>query len=156
MLARGNPRFEFIRFLGYYPKDILSTFLNDLLSRANSPFSNHDDRKGCSTTENADMIYNNDLAYFPQIPKVCHRRFYRTDKNTSGAVCKKRSAHPSLPGVFTLFCQHSNDCTVTYICCTQVSVVLLRWCALQSPDVLFTVIYERFPTGYLRCINTII
>ena len=99
--------FELIRSLGYYPKDVLSPFLNELLNRANSPFPNHDD---CSTTKNADVIDDDDLAYFPQLPKVRHRGYYRTDKNTSGPVCKKRrSAHPSLlPGVFTLFCQHGN------------------------------------------------
>lgn len=101
--------FELIRSLGYYPKDVLYPFLNELLNKANSPFPN-DDMKGCSTTKNADVIDNNDLSYFPKLPKVRNRGHYSTDKSTSGPVCRKRrSAHPSLlPGVFTLFCQHGN------------------------------------------------
>ena len=98
--------FGLIRSLGYYPKDVLSPFLNELLKKANSPFPNDDTK--CSTTKNADMNDNNDLAYFPKLPKVRDRGHYKTDKSISGPICtKRRSAHPSLlPGVFTLFCQH--------------------------------------------------
>ena len=95
--------FELIQSLGYYPRDVLSPFLNELLNKAKSPFLN-DDRKGCSTTKNADVIDNNDLAYFSKLPKVRNRGHYRTDKSNSAPVCKKRSSHPSLlPGVFTLY-----------------------------------------------------
>ena len=157
--------FELIRSPGYYPKDVLSSFLNELLNRANSPFPNHDDRKGCATTKNADVINDNNLAYFPQLPKVRHRGYYRTDKNTSGPVCKQRSAHPSLlPGVFTLFCQHGNKRCIhvgwlycnLYLLYTGICYGFEVMRFAESPNVPFTVIYERFPTGYLHCINTII
>ena len=154
--------FELIRSLGYYPKDILSPFLNELLVKANKPFPN-DDMASCTTVTTADLTDSEDLAYFPMLPKVRTRGHYRADKNTSGPVCKKRRlAHPSLlPGVFTLFCQHGNF----YTSCIYIKNYIILRCILpmfytgicygfkvmrfaESPDVPFTVIYERFPTGY--------
>ena len=133
--------FELIQSLGYYPKDVLSPFLNELLNKANNPFSYHD-MKGRSTMiqKSADVIDNNDLAYFSKLPKVRNRRHYKIDKSTSGPACKKRrSAHPSLlPGVFTLFCQHgnSNNCTLrdAYADCTTSLYVVHRYLLWVSSD----------------------
>ena len=54
---------------------------------------------------------DDEMEYFPSLPKLRDRASYQADKKkaTKEACTKHKTRHPALlPGVFTLFCQHGN------------------------------------------------
>ena len=84
---------------------VLAPVISEMVKRANAPFAG-----SCSANTTQTPVHTpDDVSFFPHLPSVRVRRVYTADKNTSNKVCTKhRIGHPTLlPGVFTLFCQHS-------------------------------------------------
>ena len=101
--------FHTIRKLNSYPLHLLKPLLECLLQKANAAFISVPESKVITAINvpinNED---DNELSYFPLLPKRRQRRQYEADKKGGTTVCtKKSSRHPSLlPGIFTLFCKH--------------------------------------------------
>ena len=101
-------------FLASLPQDSLPdelvAFLSYLWSKATAPFSSG------VTSVNSERgdCYNNELAFFPNLPLVRNRELYSQAyanmKAKQERSCgKEYMGHPSLlPGIFTIYCQHGN------------------------------------------------
>ncbi len=72
-----------------------------------APFNEHDNDH---SFENYNDMDEDNMAYFPNLPKVRRRRFYSADQSKTGICTKKSYGHPTLlPGVFTLYCSHGKN-----------------------------------------------
>lgn len=150
--------FDLILSLGYYPPYITS-ILKEMLHKAKAPFSEHVVPLTAVTPIPEDEMKS--LCFFPNLPLLRKRRVYEADSSKTPSVCTKRhSGHQSLtPGVFTLFCQHGNEAiykntkrhVIVHYCtgiCYGFQAMRLR----ESPNVPFTLLYERYMTGNVSCV----
>ncbi len=116
-----------------------------------------DENQSDIATDNGISSHDDDLSYFPSLPRVRRRRYYQADLNTkvdTNSMCTKRySKHPVLsPGVFTLFCPHGNhhkslQFILSNINCTGICYGFEAMKLHESPNTPFSIIYERFPVG---------
>lgn len=92
--------------------------------------------------ESEEEIKNEEMAFFPSLPKIRNRGVFDQDKrntrnNRKLETCSKTyRGHPSLlPGIFTIFCPHG--------VCYGFQVMQTN----ESPDVPFTIFRTRFKTA---------
>ena len=97
-----------------FPKIVLQPLLTELLKRANAPFEVEQGPTEITTSCNDE---SDELCYFPNHKCVRTRATYISDKSSKIKICTKQSTrHPTLlPGVFTIFCEHGNDCRLTLL-----------------------------------------
>lgn len=99
--------FELARSLHGYPHELMKPIIEELMLKANAPFEPRPDKEVAPVSP---LVHNDEMSYFPHLPKCRERQAYTADNVGKVLTCtKKSSRHPTLlPGVFTLFCEHGN------------------------------------------------
>ncbi len=150
--------FDLILSLGHYPT-VITPILKEMVIKSKAPFID----LPCITEGSSEAVQQEDqlkdLCFFPTLPRIRRRRSYQADTNRRNFLCTKKSTgHPSLlPGIFTIFCHHGRCPAyryyinfifhfVTGIC---YGFQAMRLC--ESPDIPFTILYERFLRGMFSC-----
>lgn len=102
--------FELTRTLHGYPHELMKPIIEEMLLKANTPFEGDKMEEVTPVAINC----NDEMSYFPHLPKCRERQVYTADTVGKVFTCtKKSSRHPTLlPGVFTLFCEHGKSMNV--------------------------------------------
>lgn len=111
--------FELVRRLKIV-SNFLPPIIKEMMKKSKAPFMATD-----SNNESSNLSLNKpeqeELSYFPNLPKIRSCGSYVADRVTRVKLCtKRRIGHPTLPpGIFTFYCEHGNFCVDSPTCRMQ-------------------------------------
>ena len=98
--------FDLLSNCSHLPKKTMTPLIHAIVDRASAPFVSESSDSNAIPDQKSIL---EELAFFPNLPKVRARGIFKVDSHTCHEIkCTKQSSgHPSLlPGIFTLFCPH--------------------------------------------------
>lgn len=101
--------FDVLSNTSHLPRKSLIPLIHAIIERASAPFTSNTPNSETAPDEKTIL---EELAFFPNLPKVRGRGMFEVDRHTYKEMkCTKQSSgHPSLlPGIFTLFCPHGES-----------------------------------------------